>query len=306
MPDNLPSSRVEALTLDESILFDLITEHEERRKSVGELQDTDSGDKTRQVADLGDGGGNDKCDAPIKRDHDDPADLARLGGETGEFEKIDEKVIVDDFEADVSIQNGRDETGDQFDGVGDHGPGVIGNTLVSGVDGELALEGVDEETEEHVEKVDKELREKHPLPEIERAFHLGHELDKQHRTAVRVDSLHEPNNLEGEGGAGTLARGRHDGLVGGDAFVLGDGRFDEDAGVGDDAHGEEDDEEIQPDGGVGEPAEALKRADLAEEHAGDGLGNIRGVRNRGLCGGKGFLKRGRKGREKDIPRRNTE
>ena len=316
MADDLARSRVKALAFDDSVFFDLITQHEERREGVGELEDADRGDETRQVAELRNGGRYNKGDAPIKRHEDDPADLAGLGGEAGEAEEIDEEVIVDDFEADVAVENSGDEAGDELDGVGDDGPGVVGDALVGGVDGELALEGVDEEAEEHVEEVDEKLGEEHALPEIEGALHLRHEFHEQHGAAVRVDGLHEPDDLEGEGGAGPLAGGRHDGLVGGDAFVLGHGCVDEDAGVGDDAHGEEDDEQVHPDGRVGEPAEALQRADLAEEHAGDGLGGEkgRGISNHWVCFAESGIPRsedgvwgGRKGKGKikDLPKRNT-
>ena len=40
--------------------------------------------------------------------------------------------------------------------------------------------------------------------------------------------------------------------------------------MGDEAHGQEDDEQVDPDGEVGEPAEFLQRANLTEEEAGQG------------------------------------
>jgi hypothetical protein len=52
------------------------------------------------------------------------------------------------------------------------------NTLNSGVISVLALVGVLEETEEHVDKIDKYIGAEHALPEVLGVVHLGQEVEE--------------------------------------------------------------------------------------------------------------------------------
>ena len=63
-------------------------------------------------------------------------------------------------------------------GISGRLPRIRRHSLVGWVNAVLTLVAVDEDAEEHVEEVDEELGEEHPLPEVEGALHFGHEFDE--------------------------------------------------------------------------------------------------------------------------------
>lgn len=57
--------------------------------------------------------------------------------------------------------------------------------------GILSLVEVNKRSIGHVAGIDEELSTPHGLEEIARSLKLGHELDKQLCTSVRIDTIHE-------------------------------------------------------------------------------------------------------------------
>ena len=260
--------RVEALAGLHGVLPDFETEHEEGREGVGELQDAGGGDEGGQVGELGDGGGDDEGDDPVDGHDADPEEFAALLGQGGEVEDVGEEVVVQDFDADIPVQRGRDQGGDEGDDVAGCLPVVRRQALVDRVDGELALVGVDEEAEHEVEEEDEGLGAYHALPEVPGALHFRHEFAEEHRTAVGVYGLHQSHHLTLEFHSGWWTAGRDD-----RAFVnlvAGFGRVPVRFAVGSDTHGDEDYEQVHPDRRIGDPAEFLERPDLSEDRSGDG------------------------------------
>jgi hypothetical protein len=54
--------------------------------------------------------------------------------------------------------------------------------------GVLALEGVLEDSEEHVGNIDKYIGAEHTLPEVPRITHLGHEIKEEHGSTISIDN----------------------------------------------------------------------------------------------------------------------
>lgn len=93
--------------------------HEEERGSEG-----------RQAEEVGDRGREDEGETPEDGNNDGPDVFALLGGERWKFEEFDENVVVDDFNADVAVQSGSNDTGDDAEYVADCLPGVGRDTPV--------------------------------------------------------------------------------------------------------------------------------------------------------------------------------
>lgn len=177
------------------MLSDFEAEHEERREGVCELQDADGCDERGKVRELRDGGGDDEGDAPVDRDNGNPEELTPLLGQRREVEDIREKVVVKDLDTDVSVESRRNQGGNKGNDVTCRLPSIRRYALIRGVDGELALEGVDIEPKHDIEEEDEKLGAKHAFPEIPRTFHLGHEFAEKHGTTIGIDRLHQSNNL---------------------------------------------------------------------------------------------------------------
>lgn len=65
-------------------LLDLEADLEERREGVGEVADAEGADERLEVAEVGDGGGDDEGERPVHGHDSAPEDLASFGGESGE------------------------------------------------------------------------------------------------------------------------------------------------------------------------------------------------------------------------------
>lgn len=139
----------------------------------------------------------------------------------------------------------------------------------------LAVAGVDERAEQEVDKGDECLCAEHTLPEIHGVSHLGEEGDEQEGTTVRVDQrVHSV-----EVGVdtilsllvvvrGCLGKGL-DGLNGLDQGGVGDDRV-VDTAVSGSVHDDDEADDVEPDGSVGEPAETLQGANATQSHTADG------------------------------------
>ena len=114
--------RVEGLLWEHRIPLDLETELKESWKGVRERKDTNSTYEAGDVRELGNGSSNDERQCPVSRDHDNPEDLAHLEGKRGSTKELLEDVVIDDFDADVTVQSSCNETRDN---VADIGGGLV-------------------------------------------------------------------------------------------------------------------------------------------------------------------------------------
>ncbi len=114
--------------------------------------------------------------------------------------------------------------------------------------GELPLVRINEDTKQHVTKIDECLSTDHTLPKVERSPHLRHELDEQRGTTIRVNSLHQSNDLTLEAHSIGWTCSRYHGTW---VYHVG--------GVGSrvirecvccDSHGRNNDDDVQPDGEI--------------------------------------------------------
>ena len=80
---------------------------------------------------------------------------------------------VGDFYADVAVETGGDETGDDVHDVGCCLPVIGRETLHHGIEGILALVGIHEDAEEEVHDVDENVGAEDAFPEIPGVPHLG-------------------------------------------------------------------------------------------------------------------------------------
>jgi hypothetical protein len=178
------------------------------------------------------------------------------------------RTVVRDLDADVPVQAGGDDAGDEREHVPDRLPRVLADAEVGERERVLALVRVDEEAIEEVGAEDERLPAHHPLPEVPRAPHLREDLGEDHRAAVGEDHVHDPVHLVRERAADE-GRGR-DRAARDVTAVRGDRGFVVGRRVRDEAHADEDEEEVEPDGAVREPAVVLQGPDLADEHADEG------------------------------------
>ena len=159
-----------------------------------------------------------------------------------------------------------------------------------GVVGVLALVGVLEESEKHVDEINENIGADHALPEVPRVAHLSQEVEEEHRSTVSVDDRIDTLERTEETGAtrrepvrrsvgerpgrnrasncpirevrvtkwstGTAERAQHNCIIR--------------ARSGTDADSHEGSDYGGPDREVGKPSEALQRPNLAKDHAQNG------------------------------------
>lgn len=204
--------------------------------------------------------------------------------------KLHEDVVVDDLDADVSVQGSGNQTAYDGQDVTSSLIVVWVDTLNGGVVSVLALVGVLEETEEHVDEIDEDIGAEHALPEIPRVAHLGQEVEEEHGSTVGVDdgvdalvSAEETGTTRCESVRGSASK-RPDGNG---AFNCAVGKVRVTIWSTRAAEGAEHSRIVRPrgrthtnshegtdDGGpdreVGEPSKTLKRTNLAKDHAENG------------------------------------
>jgi len=96
VPHDLARQWVEALAGLKGVELDHVRDGEDGREGVGELQDADGGDDTRQAGEGGNASGDGERDGPVDGDHGDPGDLAGARLQRGRVEDFDKNVVVDD------------------------------------------------------------------------------------------------------------------------------------------------------------------------------------------------------------------
>lgn len=189
------------------------------------------------------------------------------------MEEFLEDFDVGDFYTDVAVEASCDEAGDDVHDVGCCLPVVRGETLHDGIEGVLALIAVDENAEEEVHDIDENVGAEDPFPEVPGVSHLSEEGDEEHGSSVGIDGLVE--TVQGADEAGTA--GGHS--VRRRAGVGVDGSWSEVRSerclsrgiigrrIGCNAHGNKQNEQVDPYGEICQPAESLKCSDLADDHA---------------------------------------
>jgi len=197
-------------------------EGQDRGHGVGKGQDEEGADEARDVRELGDGGGDDEGEGPVDGHEGGPEELAAPGRQGRGAEQVLQDLNVDDLEADVAVQAGGDEGGEEQDDVAGRLPGVGGEALDDGVVAVLALCGVvsvlvtggdemggtetylvrvDKDAVKHVADVDEELGAEERLPKVVGVAHLAHKGSKDEAAAVRVDGLVQAVERADEAGA---------------------------------------------------------------------------------------------------------
>jgi hypothetical protein len=243
---------IKALFGRHGIFLDLEAEGEDGWEGICELQNADRANETGDVGELRDSSADYPSDNPVSRYERRPEEFALLGSERWGFEEFLEDFDVGDFDADVAVESGGNETSYQVHDVASGLPVVGRETLHDGVIGILALVGVDEEAKEHVHEVDKKIGEEHALPEIPWVTHLCEEGDEDHGASIGVNGLVE--TVEGAGEA-VATRGCSTGRCSGVAVDRARSEVGAERGfscfeigrrVGGNTHHDEEDENVDP------------------------------------------------------------
>lgn len=95
------------------ILEDIESNHEDRRESIRELKNHCRADESRKIRDLGDRGGDDKSQEPVDGHDGDPEVFSLFGLEGRETEHGAAEIGVEDFYADVAVETGGYEAGEE-------------------------------------------------------------------------------------------------------------------------------------------------------------------------------------------------
>lgn len=112
------SRRVEGLLGDHGVLLDLEAEGQDRGEGVRELQDADGAYEAGDVGELRDGGADYPGECPVGGHEGYPEELAGFGGERRGVHELLQDLDVGDFDADVAVETGGDETSHQIHDVG--------------------------------------------------------------------------------------------------------------------------------------------------------------------------------------------
>jgi len=200
------SGRVEAFAFLQSVLLDTIPESDHWRECVRELHEADSRGDACQTKEIGNRGCEDEGDDPVDWDDDRPENLAAFGNECWCVEPLHEQVIVDDFDANVTVESSSNQTRDHGQDVANCLPAVwrdalIGNLCTSQyllangrvgfctyLVGVLPLPIICVTTIDHIARVDEELCSPHCFEKVARPSQLRHELDEKLGTGICINT----------------------------------------------------------------------------------------------------------------------
>jgi len=185
------SSRIVRLFGQDGVTLDLKTEHHEWRKRVSELQDTSSADKHDPRVNLRNGLRDNPSNYPVEWNKEDEDPFTALAFEEWELEEVSSHVVVENFDADIAVQNSGDQTSNETDDVASSLPAIRRHALVRNVVRILSLHAVSVQAVNHVAEVDEDVGSKKSLPEVHWAAHFRHELDEKRGATEREDSVHE-------------------------------------------------------------------------------------------------------------------
>jgi len=175
----------------DGVLLHGVCQVNDRRKRVAELDDTegsDDGDKAKVVWNRR---SDHKSHAPVNGDDGSKQVFAGFRIERRGIEDFLQNLVVQDFDADVTIQASRNQARNDDHHVAGRLEAIDAQPHVRDGKRILSLKVVDVASVDEVDSVDEELREPHGLDKIPRASHLGHDFDKELGTAVGEDAGHE-------------------------------------------------------------------------------------------------------------------
>jgi len=104
------SGGVEAFTIPQCILLNAVSEGEQWRESVCKLHEANCSGDTCKSEEIGDRGGENKGDGPVEGNKACPEDFAAFGNESRRAKPFHQDIIVDDFNADVTVESGSDQS----------------------------------------------------------------------------------------------------------------------------------------------------------------------------------------------------
>lgn len=94
-----------------SVFLNLEAEGEDRRERVGELQDAQRSDETRDCRELRDGGADYPGNGPVCRHKSDPENLSACTGERWCMQEFLEDFDICDLDTDIAVQSGCNKAG---------------------------------------------------------------------------------------------------------------------------------------------------------------------------------------------------
>ena len=220
------------------------------------------------LPEVGNSSGEDKGNRPVDWNHADPDELARLASEVGKTEKLLEDVLVKHLDSDIAVECSSDQRSNKVEDVTSLQCSQRGNALVGRIDGILTLESINVDAEEEVDNIDEGVSYDESLPEVPGLAHFGHELAEKHGSTVRIDCLHEADDLTAERNVGGRSSISHDGWwrrpdVG---AICGHGSIVVRDRVRDGCDGNDHNDDVDPDGSVCDPTKTLESTNLPKEH----------------------------------------
>lgn len=123
-------SGIKCLFGEHGIALHVQEEHHDRREGVRELHDAYCADQGAEVGDVGNAGADDECETPVDGHHGYPDHFAAWRVQARESEELAADILVYDFDADVAVERGGDQGGDQGKGVAGGLPVVVGDSGV--------------------------------------------------------------------------------------------------------------------------------------------------------------------------------
>lgn len=99
------SDRVEALARQSSVYLDAVSDVQEGRESVGEVENQEGAYNSGDAVQVGDGGTDNKGEGPVERSKGVPHPAALAGGDRGEIENLLEDLHVHSLHADVHVHD---------------------------------------------------------------------------------------------------------------------------------------------------------------------------------------------------------
>ena len=181
------------------------------------------------------------------------------------LEDVLDDIDVGHLDSNVTVEGSSDDAGDDVQHVARLKRSASSHTLERNTEHVLSRVGVKEVGVEAVRKIDDQLSDDHALPKVHRTSHFGHELWKDHRSAVGEDHVHDTVHLRRE-----WQRRRDFGVDGSERTrrVVGsvDGILVETLGS-DNAHADKDDGQVHPHCQIGQDRQAAQSSDLRQNHS---------------------------------------
>ena len=128
--DHVAGGGIEAFTGAERVLLDEEANTECTGEGVGKLHEADGSGQAGKSEEVGDGAGEDKGDGPVEGNDDCPQQLAGLGGQRRCLEKFHQDIVVDDFDANVAVKGGSNDSAKDAKHVADGLPAIRRKALV--------------------------------------------------------------------------------------------------------------------------------------------------------------------------------